>query len=211
MSHLGQWEERCLALLDDARRRKGILWIEDLHLWGRLGQSRQSERSFADFLAWLHRERVVPQIILYSPDEVRRFADLTRRGMVPWPNVPVLFVLGHYTSAHVSEPRDLDAFLHLMRIDAGDRKPLIAGAAGNAHRRIGGGERHGRQQALPMLRQADQILTVGAIAMHQHHQMGGGTARWRQSGTGKCHVKIYALELRSDREPEVDGATMGKA
>jgi len=49
MSYLGQWEERCLAVLDDARKHKGILWIEDLHLFGRLGQSRQSERSFADF------------------------------------------------------------------------------------------------------------------------------------------------------------------
>jgi ATP-dependent Clp protease ATP-binding subunit ClpC len=49
MSHLGQWEERCLALLSEASTRKGILWIEDLQLWGRLGQSRQSERSFADF------------------------------------------------------------------------------------------------------------------------------------------------------------------
>ena len=49
MSHLGEWEERCLAVLDDAQRRRGILWIEDLHLFGRLGQSRQSERSFADF------------------------------------------------------------------------------------------------------------------------------------------------------------------
>ncbi len=49
MSHLGEWEERCLAVLDDAKKRRGILWIEDLHLFGRLGQSRQSERSFADF------------------------------------------------------------------------------------------------------------------------------------------------------------------
>ena len=49
MSYLGQWEERCLSVLDDARKKRGILWIEDLHLFGRLGQSRQSERSFADF------------------------------------------------------------------------------------------------------------------------------------------------------------------
>jgi ATP-dependent Clp protease ATP-binding subunit ClpA/ATP-dependent Clp protease ATP-binding subunit ClpC len=49
MSYLGQWEERCLTVLDEARKWKGILWIEDLHLFGRLGQSRQSERSFADF------------------------------------------------------------------------------------------------------------------------------------------------------------------
>jgi ATP-dependent Clp protease ATP-binding subunit ClpC len=49
MSYLGQWEERCLAVLEEARKKKGILWLEDLHLFGRLGQSRQSERSFADF------------------------------------------------------------------------------------------------------------------------------------------------------------------
>jgi ATP-dependent Clp protease ATP-binding subunit ClpC len=49
MSYLGQWEERCLGLLEQARREHAILWIEDLHLFGRLGQSRQSERSFADF------------------------------------------------------------------------------------------------------------------------------------------------------------------
>ncbi|HTR55837.1 MAG TPA: AAA family ATPase [Kofleriaceae bacterium] len=49
MSYLGQWEERLLGVLAEARSRRGILWIEDLHLFGRLGQSRQSERSFADF------------------------------------------------------------------------------------------------------------------------------------------------------------------
>ena len=49
MSYLGQWEDRCLAVLEDARKHRGILWLDDLHLFGRLGQSRQSERSFADF------------------------------------------------------------------------------------------------------------------------------------------------------------------
>ncbi len=49
MSYLGQWEERCLAILDEVRKYRAILWFDDLHLFGRLGQSRQSERSFADF------------------------------------------------------------------------------------------------------------------------------------------------------------------
>ncbi|HUJ62016.1 MAG TPA: AAA family ATPase [Kofleriaceae bacterium] len=49
MAYIGQWEERLLSVLDEARKHKGILWIDDLHLFGRLGQSRQSERSFADF------------------------------------------------------------------------------------------------------------------------------------------------------------------
>jgi len=49
MSYLGDWEKRCLALADEARRTKAILWLDDLHLFGRIGQSRQSERSLADF------------------------------------------------------------------------------------------------------------------------------------------------------------------
>jgi ATP-dependent Clp protease ATP-binding subunit ClpC len=49
MSYLGQWEDRCLSVLEECRKYRGILWVEDLHLFGRLGQSRQSERSFADF------------------------------------------------------------------------------------------------------------------------------------------------------------------
>jgi ATP-dependent Clp protease ATP-binding subunit ClpA/ATP-dependent Clp protease ATP-binding subunit ClpC len=49
MSYLGQWEDRCLSVLEECKKYKGILWVEDLHLFGRLGQSRQSERSFADF------------------------------------------------------------------------------------------------------------------------------------------------------------------
>jgi ATP-dependent Clp protease ATP-binding subunit ClpC len=49
MSHRGDWEERCLDLLAECKRRRAILWIEDLHLFGRLGRSRGSDRSFADF------------------------------------------------------------------------------------------------------------------------------------------------------------------
>ena len=49
MSNLGEWEERCLSVLHEARKHRAVLWFEDLHLFGRLGQSRQSERSFADF------------------------------------------------------------------------------------------------------------------------------------------------------------------
>ncbi|MCB9563581.1 MAG: ATP-dependent Clp protease ATP-binding subunit [Kofleriaceae bacterium] len=49
MSYLGDWEKRCLSLADEARRTRAILWFEDLHLFGRIGQSRQSDRSLADF------------------------------------------------------------------------------------------------------------------------------------------------------------------
>jgi len=72
MSHLGQWEERCLGLLDEASRRKGILWIEDLHLWGRLGQSRQSERSFADFFRGPARRGDLAIVAEMTPEQFAR-------------------------------------------------------------------------------------------------------------------------------------------
>ena len=50
MQYFGDWEDRLLDLVTDAQRRRGILWFDDLHLFGRLGVTRQSERSFADFL-----------------------------------------------------------------------------------------------------------------------------------------------------------------
>lgn len=48
MSYVGEWEERCVELLEAARKSQVVLWIDDLHAWGRIGQSRQSERALAD-------------------------------------------------------------------------------------------------------------------------------------------------------------------
>jgi ATP-dependent Clp protease ATP-binding subunit ClpC len=49
MMYMGDWEARLLDVAEEAREHKGILWFDDLHLFGRLGVTRQSERSFADF------------------------------------------------------------------------------------------------------------------------------------------------------------------
>ena len=49
MSHLGEWEQRCVELLGELRGRKVILAAEDLHHWGRVGRSRDSDRSLAEF------------------------------------------------------------------------------------------------------------------------------------------------------------------
>ncbi|MCA9690249.1 MAG: ATP-dependent Clp protease ATP-binding subunit, partial [Myxococcales bacterium] len=49
MSYLGQWEQRCVDLLETAIDRRAILWIDDVHAWGRIGESAESERSLATF------------------------------------------------------------------------------------------------------------------------------------------------------------------
>ena len=76
-----------------------------------LAPDEASEQAFAEFLAWLRRERVAPQIILYSPDEAVRLAGMQQRGLVPFAQIPVLYVLGRYTAGQTSHPADLLPFL----------------------------------------------------------------------------------------------------
>lgn len=69
------------------------------------------EGAFADFLLWLKRERVAPQIILYAPEEAAQLDGMRRRGLVPWGDIPVLHVLGRYVAGQTSLPADLLPFL----------------------------------------------------------------------------------------------------
>jgi uncharacterized protein (DUF849 family) len=69
------------------------------------------EKAFADFLSWLAREKVMPQIILYDMEDAARLEALRRKGVLPWENVPVLYVLGRYTKTQQSAPTDLLPFL----------------------------------------------------------------------------------------------------
>ena len=70
-----------------------------------------AEPAAADFLAWLRGEGILPQFILYSDEDLRRFDDLVARGVVPGGRHFLLFVLGRYTAGQVSDPADLLPFL----------------------------------------------------------------------------------------------------
>jgi 3-keto-5-aminohexanoate cleavage enzyme len=65
----------------------------------------------AAFLAWLQRERIAPQYILYSPREVVWFHDLRGRGVIPQRRPFALFVLGRYGEQTEAQPQDLLPFL----------------------------------------------------------------------------------------------------
>ncbi|WP_024278139.1 3-keto-5-aminohexanoate cleavage protein [Xanthobacter sp. 126] len=69
------------------------------------------EAAAADFFAWLRRERMLVQIILYSAEEVLRYQALKGRGVLGDGEDFPLFVLGRYTSGQVSTPADLVPFL----------------------------------------------------------------------------------------------------
>jgi len=49
MSYVGDWEQRCVDLLAEIGKRRIIVFLDDLHAFGRLGRHRDSERSFASF------------------------------------------------------------------------------------------------------------------------------------------------------------------
>ncbi|HEX7124239.1 MAG TPA: 3-keto-5-aminohexanoate cleavage protein [Thermodesulfobacteriota bacterium] len=71
----------------------------------------RDEREAAAFLAWLAAERIVPQYILYSTEDLTRFRELRRRGLIPGSRPFALFVLGRYTVGQESDPRTLLPFL----------------------------------------------------------------------------------------------------
>jgi len=102
---------------------------------------------FAAFLSWLKAEGIGPQFILYSPEDCARFAELRRRGVVPYDRPFVLYVLGRYTKDQRSVPADLLPFL-----ETGGEAPLdwaicafgpregacaMAAAALGGHARVG--------------------------------------------------------------------------
>ncbi len=71
----------------------------------------QSEAEAAAFLAWVSKERISPQFILYAPEDVQRFDDLKRRGVIPPDAHFRLYVLGRYAKDQTSSPSDLLTFM----------------------------------------------------------------------------------------------------
>jgi uncharacterized protein (DUF849 family) len=69
------------------------------------------EEAAGEFLAWLVGAGILPQYILYAPEDVERFARLQVSGVVPPGPAFLLFVLGRYTPGQRSVPNDLLPFL----------------------------------------------------------------------------------------------------
>ncbi|MDE2258799.1 MAG: 3-keto-5-aminohexanoate cleavage protein [Betaproteobacteria bacterium] len=73
-----------------------------------------SELKAAPFFEWLHRERIMTQLILYSAEELVRYQDLRQRGVLPPARDFLLFVLGRYSTGQQSDPRDVLPFLEVL-------------------------------------------------------------------------------------------------
>ncbi len=49
MSYVGQWEARCVELLAHAKRKKTLLWVDDVRAFPSIGKTTVSDRTLADF------------------------------------------------------------------------------------------------------------------------------------------------------------------
>jgi len=70
-----------------------------------------AEDEAREFLAWLVGEGILPQYILYAPEDVERFGRLQAEGVIPPGPAFLLFVLGRYTPGQRSLPNDLLPYL----------------------------------------------------------------------------------------------------
>jgi 3-keto-5-aminohexanoate cleavage enzyme len=75
------------------------------------------EEEAALFFHWLWDERIAPQYILYSPEDVTRFAQLRQKGVIPAGHRCVLYVLGRYSESGNSSAQDLLPFLAVAPAD----------------------------------------------------------------------------------------------
>lgn len=94
-----------IALIKEVRPEAVSLALREL------APDAAAEAGFFRALHWMSRENVLPQVILYDPAEARRLAAMIARGDLPWPDVPVLYVLGRYTASQTSQPHDLLPFI----------------------------------------------------------------------------------------------------
>ncbi len=63
-----------------------------------------------EFFGWLKDNRVMPQYILYSPDEVRWFEELRGREIFHDPLPFILFVIGRYGTTDYGDPAEVDDY-----------------------------------------------------------------------------------------------------
>lgn len=69
------------------------------------------ESAATEFLAWLAGEPILPQFILYSADDLRRYQDLRSRGVISGQGHSLLFVLGRYVDGQQADARELLPFI----------------------------------------------------------------------------------------------------
>ena len=105
-----------------------------------------AESAAATFYAWLQAEHIMAQHIVYSAQEVARFEELRRRGVIADESPFVLFVLGRYSNDLTGDIAELPEFIRAAAADTtwavcafgATEHAAVREAAGNGgHARVG--------------------------------------------------------------------------
>jgi len=72
------------------------------------------DKEAGKFLEWMYRERVSPQFILYSTEDIEQFKSMQSRGLIHSDTPNVLLVLGRYTENQESDPNELLPLLEIL-------------------------------------------------------------------------------------------------
>ncbi len=91
------------------------------------------EAKAKEFFKFLHKNKIFPQFILYSPKEVEYFAELIERGYIPQEKKFVLFVLGKKNGPNIAsayaKPEDLQPFVDVYNKRLKDKHVIWATCA----------------------------------------------------------------------------------
>ena len=152
--------EQQMAVVDELRPEAVSLALREFL------PSEEHEAAFAAFLARMKKWGTSPQFILYTPEEVKWFNDLCRRGVVPWNRPWVLFVLGRYGEIDAAPPA-LEGYLDhwqglwgLCAFGRHEQGALVKGALNGGHPRIGFENNMLAQDGSPARDNAAQVLSL---------------------------------------------------
>ncbi|MHC8492389.1 beta-keto acid cleavage family enzyme [Thalassospira sp. SM2505] len=118
------------------------------------------------FFEFMREAGILPQFILYAPEDVVRFNQLVEIGVLPGEKFPVLFVLGRYTVGQISDPAELLPFLGtssyisewmLCAFGAFENACILTGAGLGGHARIGFENNHLKVDGSPASDNAELI------------------------------------------------------
>jgi 3-keto-5-aminohexanoate cleavage enzyme len=73
------------------------------------------ETKAGDFLREILKNKISPQYVLYSAEDLRRFNRLKASGVIPGNKQFVLCVLGRYSAGQVSSPEDITPFMDVYK------------------------------------------------------------------------------------------------
>ncbi|MFE8598514.1 AAA family ATPase [Archangium violaceum] len=106
MSYVGDWEQRCLKVLEDTRGGRRILFVEDLHAFGRIGRSRESDTNLALFFQGALSRGEITLAGTVTPEQLQRLE-------TDAPSFAALFTQVHVRSTRADET--LRMLLHEAR------------------------------------------------------------------------------------------------